>query len=208
MATLLSAGARPNLVTDPTKENLGGCTAADLAQQKGYDGLAAFLAEKCLVAQFKDMQMAGNITGNLEAIKAETSSNPGKSNEEEQNLKDTLAAYRTAAEAAARIQGAFREHELKVRSSAVRFASKEEEAKNIIAAMKIQNAFRNYETRRKIAAAARIQYRFQTWKMRREFLNLRNKAIRIQVQAMKQNLIYILSSIKTKKRNERFSTIQ
>ncbi|VVA90736.1 unnamed protein product [Arabis nemorensis] len=180
VATLLSAGARPNLVTDSTKENLGGCTAADLAQQKGYDGLAAFLAEKCLLAQFKDMQMAGNITGNLEAIKAETSSDPGNSNEEEQSLKDTLAAYRTAAEAAARIQGAFREHELKVRSSAVRFASKEEEAKNIIAAMKIQNAFRNYETRRKIAAAARIQYRFQTWKMRREFLNLRNKAIRIQ----------------------------
>ncbi|CAH2078910.1 unnamed protein product [Thlaspi arvense] len=180
VAALLSAGARPNLVTDPTKEFLGGCTAADLAQQKGYDGLAAFLAEKCLVAQFKDMKIAGNISGNLEGIKAETSTNPGHANEEEQSLKDTLAAYRTAAEAAARIQGAFREHELKVRSSAVRFASKEEEAKNIIAAMKIQHAFRNYETRRKIAAAARIQYRFQTWKMRREFLNLRNKAIRIQ----------------------------
>ncbi|CAN8231881.1 unnamed protein product [Cochlearia groenlandica] len=181
VATLLSAGARPNLVTDPTKQQLGGCTAADLAQQKGYDGLAAFLAEKCLVAQFKDMQIAGNISGNLETIKAEkSSSNPDIANEEEQSLKDTLAAYRTAAEAAARIQGAFREHELKVRSSAVRFASKEEEAKNIIAAMKIQHAFRNHEARRKIAAAARIQYRFQTWKMRREFLNMRKKAIQIQ----------------------------
>ncbi|CAB78657.1 transcription factor like protein [Arabidopsis thaliana] len=192
-------GARPNLVTDPTKEFLGGCTAADLAQQKGYDGLAAFLAEKCLVAQFKDMQTAGNISGNLETIKAEKSSNPGNANEEEQSLKDTLAAYRTAAEAAARIQGAFREHELKVRSSAVRFASKEEEAKNIIAAMKIQHAFRNFEVRRKIAAAARIQYRFQTWKMRREFLNMRKKAIRIQVQA-KANLSTVF-----KKRNEKLS---
>ncbi|CAA7045659.1 unnamed protein product [Microthlaspi erraticum] len=180
VAALLSAGARPNLVTDPTKEYLGGCTAADLAQQKGYDGLAAFLAEKCLVAQFKDMKMAGNMTGNLEGIKAETSIKSGYANEEEQSLKDTLAAYRTAAEAAARIQGAFREHELKVRSSAVKFASKEEEAKTIVAAMKIQHAFRNFETRRKIAAAARIQYRFQTWKMRREFLNMRKKAIRIQ----------------------------
>lgn len=183
VAALLSAGARPNLVTDPTKEFLGGCTAADLAQQKGYDGLAAFLAEKCLVAQFRDMQKAGNISGNLETIKAEKSSIPGNANEEEQSLKDTLSAYRTAAEAAARIQGAFREHELKVRSSAVRLSGKEEEAKTIIAAMKIQHAFRNFETRRKIAAAARIQYRFQTWKMRREFLNMRNKAIKIQVQA-------------------------
>uniref|UniRef100_A0A1J3E2T6 Calmodulin-binding transcription activator 5 n=1 Tax=Noccaea caerulescens TaxID=107243 RepID=A0A1J3E2T6_NOCCA len=180
VAALLSAGARPNLVTDPTKEYLGGCTAADLAQQKGYDGLAAFLAEKCLVAQFNDMTVAGNMTGKLEGIKAETSINSGYANEEEQSLKDTLAAYRTAAEAAARIQGAFREHELKVRSSAVKFASKEEEAKNIVAAMKIQHAFRNFETRRKITAAARIQYRFQTWKMRREFLKMRKKAISIQ----------------------------
>ncbi|KAL1223710.1 Calmodulin-binding transcription activator 6 [Cardamine amara subsp. amara] len=180
VGALLSAGARPNLVTDPTKDNLGGCTAADLAQQNGYDGLAAYLAEKCLVAQFRDMKIAGNITGNLEACKAEMS-NQDTLPEEEQNLKDALAAYRTAAEAAARIQGAFRENALKAaRSSVIQFANKEEEAKSIIAAMKIQHAFRKYDTRRKIEAAYRIQCRFQTWKMRREFLNMRRQAIRIQ----------------------------
>ncbi|KAA8523279.1 hypothetical protein F0562_009702 [Nyssa sinensis] len=40
VATLLSLGAKPNLVTDPTLEIPGGCTAADLASKKGYDGLA------------------------------------------------------------------------------------------------------------------------------------------------------------------------
>ncbi|KAL0886646.1 hypothetical protein Bca101_010629 [Brassica carinata] len=30
-----------------------------LAQQSGFDGLAAYLAEKCLVAQFIDMKIAG-----------------------------------------------------------------------------------------------------------------------------------------------------
>ena len=42
VAILLSAGVRPNLVTDPTPQNPGGCTAADLAYMKGYDGLAAY----------------------------------------------------------------------------------------------------------------------------------------------------------------------
>ncbi|AEE75886.1 Calmodulin-binding transcription activator 6 [Arabidopsis thaliana] len=180
VAALLSAGARPNLVTDSTKDNLGGCMAADLAQQNGYDGLAAYLAEKCLVAQFRDMKIAGNITGDLEACKAEML-NQGTLPEDEQSLKDALAAYRTAAEAAARIQGAFREKALKAaRSSVIQFANKEEEAKSIIAAMKIQNAFRKYDTRRKIEAAYRIQCRFQTWKIRREYLNMRRQAIRIQ----------------------------
>ncbi|XP_010524575.1 PREDICTED: calmodulin-binding transcription activator 5 isoform X2 [Tarenaya hassleriana] len=179
VAALLSAGARPNLVTDPTKKNVDGCTAADLAQQKGYDGLAAYLSEKCLVAQFKDMKIAGNISGNLETCKAEAS-NPGTLTEEEQSLKDTLTAYRTAAEAASRIQVAFREHALNVRSKAVQFGSREEEAQSIIAAMKIQHAFRNHDTRKKMAAAVRIQYRFHTWKMRREFLNMRRQVIKIQ----------------------------
>lgn len=175
MAALLSSGARPNLVTDPRKDNLGGCTAADLAQQNGFDGLAAYLAEKCLVAQFIDMRIAGNVSGDLEACKGEMSSR-GSLPDDEQNLKDALAAYRTAAEAAARIQGAFREKALKIQ-----FANREEVAKGIIAAMKIQHAFRKYDTRRKMEAAYRIQCRFQTWKTRRQFLNMRHQAIRIQV---------------------------
>ncbi|VVA97929.1 unnamed protein product [Arabis nemorensis] len=179
-ATLLSAGAKPNLVTDSRKDNLGGCTAADLAQQNGFDGLAAYLAEKGLIAQFIDMKIAGNISGNLEACKAEMS-NRGVLPEDDQTLRDALAAYRTAAEAAARIQGAFREKALKAaRSSVIQFANEEEEAKGIIAAMKIQNAFRKYDTRKKIEAAYRIQCRFQTWKMRREYLNMRRQTIRIQ----------------------------
>ncbi|KAM3337437.1 hypothetical protein P3S68_031762 [Capsicum galapagoense] len=63
VATLLSAGAKPNLVTDPTSENLGGCTASELASKNGHEGLGAYLAEKAIVAQFKDMALAGNISG-------------------------------------------------------------------------------------------------------------------------------------------------
>ncbi|XP_047337232.1 calmodulin-binding transcription activator 5 [Impatiens glandulifera] len=179
VAKLLSAGAKPSLVTDPTPEVPGGCIAADLASQGGHDGLAAYLAEKGLVQHFKDMTLAGNASGSLETANID-SGNLQNLTEEELFLKDTLAAYRTAADAAGRIQSAFREHSLKLRTEAVESASPEEEARNIIAAMKIQHAFRNFETRKKVAAAARIQHRFRTWKLRQDFLNMRRQAIKIQ----------------------------
>ncbi|KAL9161247.1 hypothetical protein ABFS82_07G008100 [Erythranthe guttata] len=179
VATLLSAGAKPNLVTDPTSQNPGGCNAADLASTNGYDGLAAYLAEKALVEQFKEMTVAGNVSGSLQTSSNEPI-NPENFTEEELYLKDTLIAYRTAADAAARINAAFREHSFKIRKQAVESSNPEIEARNIVAAMKIQHAFRKYETHKKLAAAARIQYRFRTWKIRKDFLNMRRQAIKIQ----------------------------
>ncbi|KAE9594913.1 putative transcription factor CG1-CAMTA family [Lupinus albus] len=179
VATLLSSGAKPNMVTDPTPQNPGGCTAADLAYVKGYDGLAAYLSEKSLVEQFNDMSLAGNISGSLET----STTDPVKSEnltEDQLYMKETLAAYRITAEAAARIQAAFREHSLKLRSQAIEFLSPEDEARHIVAAMKIQHAFRNFESRKMMAAAARIQHKFRAWKLRREYLHMRRQAIIIQ----------------------------
>ncbi|CAA3000778.1 Calmodulin-binding transcription activator 5 [Olea europaea subsp. europaea] len=179
VASLLSAGAKPSLVTDPTAESPGGCTAADLASKNGYDGLAAYLAESALVSHFKDMTLAGNVSGSLQTTTTDTT-DPGNFTEEELYLKDTLAAYRTAADAAARIHAAFREQSFKMQTKAVQSSNQEIEARQIVAAMKIQHAYRKYETRKKISAAARIQYRFRTWKMRKDFLNMRRQAIKIQ----------------------------
>ncbi|XP_056694691.1 calmodulin-binding transcription activator 5 isoform X4 [Spinacia oleracea] len=179
VAALLSARAKPNLVTDPTSENPGGCTSADLAAKQGFEGLAAYLSEKALVQQFEDMRIAGNAGGSLETQTYETS-NANNITEEELDLKDTLTAYRTAADAAARIQVAFREQTLKQRSKIVEFLNPETEAQYIVAAMKIQHAFRNYELRKQMAAALRIQHRFRTWKLRKDFLNMRRKVIKIQ----------------------------
>ena len=189
VAVLLSAGAKPNLVTDPTTQNPNGCTAADLASLKGYDGLAAYLSEEALVAQFNDMAVAGNASGSLQTSRTEAT-NQEKLKEDELYLKETLAAYRTAADAAGRIHTAFREHSLKVRTKAVESSNPEDEARNIVAALKIQHAFRNHETKKKMAAAAHIQYRFRTWKMRKNFLNMRRQAIKIQVNALTFLLIY------------------
>ncbi|XP_052727693.1 calmodulin-binding transcription activator 5 isoform X2 [Vigna angularis] len=179
VATLLSAGAKSNLVTDPTPKNPGGCTAADLAYMRGHDGLAAYLSEKCLVQHFNDMSLAGNISGSLETTTTDTV-NSASVTDEQQNMKDTLAAYRTAADAAARIQAAFREHNLKLRTNAVMSSNPEAEARKIVAAMKIQHAFRNFETKKMMGAAARIQCTFRTWKIRKEFLLMRRQAVKIQ----------------------------
>lgn len=179
VAFLLSAGANPSLVTDPTPKCPGGYTAADLASMQGHDGLGAYLAEKGLTAHFNAMSISGNISGSLQA--AATSIKPSDIlSEEEQLMRDSLAAYRTAADAAARIQIALREHALKVRTKAVQLENPETEALNIIAAMRIQHAYRNFNSRKRMAAAVRIQHKFRTWKIRKNFLNMRQQAIRIQ----------------------------
>ncbi|KAF8394646.1 hypothetical protein HHK36_020862 [Tetracentron sinense] len=179
VAVLLSAGARPNIVTNPTSEYPGGCTTADLASKKGYDGLAAYLAEKGLIAHFNEMTLAGNASGSLQTNATEIA-NLGNLSEEEPYLKDTLAAYQMAADVAAHIKVAFRRNSLKLQTNAVQLINPETEARNIIAAMKIQHAFRNYETQKRMKAAVEIQHKFRTWKIRTEFLNMRRQAIRIQ----------------------------
>ncbi|KAB8105443.1 hypothetical protein EE612_039305 [Oryza sativa] len=182
VATLLSAGANPSLVTDPTPESPAGLTAADLAARQGYDGLAAYLAEKGLTAHFEAMSLS-----------KDTEQSPSKTrltklqsekfehlSEQELCLKESLAAYRNAADAASNIQAALRERTLKLQTKAIQLANPEIEASEIVAAMKIQHAFRNYNRKKAMRAAARIQSHFRTWKMRRNFINMRRQVIRIQ----------------------------
>nr|XP_010938301.1 calmodulin-binding transcription activator CBT isoform X2 [Elaeis guineensis] len=184
VAALLSAGANPSLVTDPTPEFPGGCIAADLASNQGFEGLAAYLAEKGLTAHFQAMSLSGNISAPLLPSSTDKSSSenlyPENLTEQELCLRESLAAYRNAADAADRIQAAFRERALKQQTKAVQLVKPEIEAAQIVAALKIQHAFRNYSRRRIMKAAARIQSNFRTWKTRRHFLNMRKHAIKIQ----------------------------
>ncbi|KAJ8467582.1 hypothetical protein OPV22_030134 [Ensete ventricosum] len=179
VAALLSAGANPSLVTDPTTESPGGWTAADLASKQGYEGLAAYLAEKGLTAHFEAMSLSGNITTQGRSISA-TIDNSENLSEQELCLKESLAAYRNAADAADRIQSAMRERALKLQTKAVQLVKPEMEATQIVAALKIQHAFRNFNRRKMMKAAARIQSHFRTWKTRRDYVNMRKKAIKIQ----------------------------
>ncbi|KAF8700830.1 hypothetical protein HU200_034194 [Digitaria exilis] len=181
VAALLSAGANPSLVTDPTHDAPGGHTAADLAAKQGFDGLAAYLAEKGLTAHFEAMSLSKDkrSASRTQSIKQYSKEFENLS-EQELCLRESLAAYRNAADAASNIQAALRERTLKLQTKAIQLANPEIEAATIVAAMKIQHAFRNYNRKKVMRAAARIQSHFRTWQMRRNFMNMRRQAIKIQ----------------------------
>ncbi|KAL4202473.1 hypothetical protein AMTRI_Chr02g221300 [Amborella trichopoda] len=177
-AVLLSTGANASLVSDPTPDCPGGCTAADLALRKGFEGMAAYLGEKALTAHFRDMHISGHL-GSSDEASLENTNDTQNLTEEELCIRDSMAAIRTAANAASQIQAAFREHSFNLRIKAVQLAKPDYEWA-IISAMKIQNAYRAHSQRKRTAAAVRIQHRFRTWKIRREFLNMRRQVIKIQ----------------------------
>ena len=185
VAALLSAGANPSLVTDPTHDDPGGHTAADLAARQGFDGLAAYLAEKGLTAHFEAMSLSKDkrSTSRTQSIK-QISKEYENLTEQELCLRESLAAYRNAADAANNIQAALRERTLKLQTKAIELANPEIEAATIVAAMRIQHAFRNYNRKKMMRAAARIQSHFRTWQMRRNFMNMRRQAIKIQVKLL------------------------
>ncbi|CAN6199044.1 unnamed protein product [Urochloa humidicola] len=181
VAALLSAGANPSLVTDPTHDAPGGHTAADLAARQGFDGLAAYLAEKGLTAHFEAMSLSKDKRSatRTQSIK-QYSKEFENLTEQELCLRESLAAYRNAADAANNIQAALRERTLKLQTKAIQMANPENEAATIVAAMRIQHAFRNYNRKKMMRAAARIQSHFRTWQIRRNFMNMRRQAIKIQ----------------------------
>ncbi|XP_031486379.1 calmodulin-binding transcription activator 6 isoform X2 [Nymphaea colorata] len=180
VAVLLRQGGDPSLVSDPTPEYPGGCTPADLAYKNGYSGLAAYLAEKGLTEHFRKMTVAGNVRGNLQHSNSIESPGVGNLTEEDLCLKDSLAAMRTAADAASRIQEAFRQRSLKQRTKLAQETNPEAEAIRIVAALKIQHAFQRHQRKKQIEAVVRIQHKFRVWKARKDFLNMRRQAIKIQ----------------------------
>ncbi|XP_078446536.1 calmodulin-binding transcription activator isoform X2 [Wolffia australiana] len=183
VAALLSSGANPSLVTDPTPEFPGGCTASDLASKAGFEGLAAYLAEKALTAHFAAMTLSGNASRPSAPAwgeKVNPENMESGSNEQEVLLKYSLAAYRNAADAANRIHSALRDRSLRLRVKAAESSNSQSDAALIVAALKIQRAYRNHNSQKMIKAAARIQGTFRTWQARKNFLAMRRHAIKIQ----------------------------
>lgn len=90
-------------------------------------------------------------------------------------------ANRRSADGAMYIQAEFREHVLKDIKE-FQFSDPEAEARKIVAAMKIQHAFRNYKTRMMAVAATHVQHAFHAWKIREESLKIRQQTVKIQVK--------------------------
>ncbi|KAK1552677.1 hypothetical protein Q3G72_021557 [Acer saccharum] len=156
VAALLASGAFAGAVTDPTSQDRTGRTPASIAAYNGHKGLAGYLSELSLTSHLSSLTLEeSELSKGSAEIEAEIAvhsvTNGGLStNEDQLSLKDTLAAVRNAAQAAARIQSAFRAHSFRRRQH------------------------------KDAAAALSIQKKYRGWKGRKDYLAFRKKVVKIQ----------------------------
>ncbi|KAI3467723.1 hypothetical protein Pfo_024386 [Paulownia fortunei] len=193
VAALIASGASAGAVTDPNSKDPTGKTPASIAATCGHRGLAGYLSEVALTSHLSSLTLEeSELSKGSAALEAERTLNSlsrasSSKNEDQDSLKDTLAAVRNAAQAAARIQSAFRAHSFRKRrkrEAAVSIAGASGDEYSILsndiqglsAASKL--AFRN--ARDYNSAALSIQKKYRGWKGRKDFLALRQKVVKIQ----------------------------
>ncbi|GAB4839753.1 hypothetical protein Ancab_020463 [Ancistrocladus abbreviatus] len=188
VAALIASGASAGAVTDPRAQDPIGKTPASIAAARGYKGLAGYLSELALTSHLSSLTLEeselskGSANVQAEITVNNISRDNVASSEEQLSLKHTLAAVRNAAQAAARIQAAFRAHSFRKRQQqeAVVAANSFDEyglsLDEISAASKL--VFRNLHDDNK--AALSIQKNYRGWKGRKDFLSLRQKVVKIQ----------------------------
>ncbi|XVF85297.1 hypothetical protein PTKIN_Ptkin17bG0106300 [Pterospermum kingtungense] len=191
LAALIASGASAGAVTDPTSLDPTGKTAASIAASSGYKGLAGYLSEVALTSHLSSLVLEESELSKgsavLQADMAVNSISKGSlaTSEDHLSLKDTLAAVWNAAQAAARIQNAFRAHSFRKRQQKENAAAAAKVDEYGISSDEIQGlsamsklAFGN--ARDYNSAALSIQKKFRGWKGRKDFLALRRKVVKIQ----------------------------
>ncbi|XWS63886.1 hypothetical protein CRYUN_Cryun06bG0139700 [Craigia yunnanensis] len=191
VAALIASGASAGAVTDPTSQDPIGKTAASIAASSGHKGLAGYLSEVALTSHLSSLAMEeSELSKGSAAVQAEMAVNSISkgslaTSEDQLSLKDTLAAVRNAAHAAARIQNAFRTHSFRKRqqkeiaataASVDEYGISSDEIRGLSTMSKL--AFGN--PRDYNSAALSIQKKFRGWKGHKDFLALRQKVVKIQ----------------------------
>ncbi|XP_010250677.1 PREDICTED: calmodulin-binding transcription activator 4-like isoform X2 [Nelumbo nucifera] len=188
VAALLASGASAGAVTDPTSKDPTGKSPASIAAASGHKGLAGYLSEMALTSHLSSLTLEeSELSRGSAAVEAEiTVETISKRSlgaiDDQLSLKDSLAAVRNAAQAAARIQSAFRAHSFRKRQQKVAAADSVDEygfaPDDIHGLSKL--AFRNLRDHRLDKAALSIQKKYRGWKGRKDFLALRQKVVKIQ----------------------------
>ncbi|XP_073274172.1 calmodulin-binding transcription activator 2 isoform X3 [Primulina huaijiensis] len=190
VAALVSLGASPGALTDPTSEFPLGRSPADLAAASGHKGISGFLAETSLTAHLSslgvtDGQKDGSV--NVSAVKAiqtlaERVAVPDSEKDvpDALSLKDSLTAVCNATQAASRIHQiyriqSFQRKQLNIQGS--EDLSPDEKAVSLITA---KTSRLGHSAGVANTAATRIQKKFRGWRMRKEFLLIRQKIVKIQ----------------------------
>lgn len=189
VAELLASGAYAGAITDPSQQDPTGKTPASIAATYGHNGLAGYLAEVELTTHLSSLTLKESELSKCAAdVEAERTVNsiliPDLVNEDHLSSKDAIAAVRNAAQAASRIQAAFRAHSFKKRKqkeaaenvSGNEFGILDSDIEGLSAASKV--IFGNSRDHK---AALSIQKKYRGWKGRKDFLAFRQKVVKIQV---------------------------
>lgn len=189
VAVLIASGASAGAVTDPNSQDPIGKTPASIAAISGHKGLAGYLSEVSLTSHLSSLTLEeselskGSAEVEAEITVNSISNRSLQGNEDQASLKNTLAAVRNSAQAAARIQSAFRAHSFRKRQqkeagvSIDDYGISSDDIQGLSAMSKL--AFRN--PRDYNSAAVSIQKKYRGWKGRKDFLALRQKVVKIQV---------------------------
>ncbi|KAJ8648940.1 hypothetical protein MRB53_001963 [Persea americana] len=191
VAALLAAGASAGAVTDPTSQDPVGKSPASIAAACGHKGLAGYLSEVALTSHLSSLTMKeSKISEGSAAVEAERTVEsisdksiqiPADAIEDQLSLKDSLAAVRNAAQAAARIQSAFHAYSFRRRQQRAA-ASCDEHGMTAddIHGLSAASKFLGLRDHKLNTAALSIQKKYRGWKGRKEFLELRQNVVKIQ----------------------------
>ncbi|KAK9134272.1 hypothetical protein Syun_013602 [Stephania yunnanensis] len=189
VGALISLGAAPGLVTDPSPQFPAGRTPAELASSSGHKGIAGYLAEISLVTHLDTLTLKDansndapetSMVNTVRTVSERIGTQTDNSGSPDLSLKDSLTAVSNASLAAARIHQVFRVQSFQkkqlVEYGDEKFGMSDERALSLIS-IKSQRPGQHDEP---VAAAIRIQNKFRGWKGRKEFMILRQRVVKIQ----------------------------
>ncbi|KAI3919258.1 hypothetical protein MKW98_030394 [Papaver atlanticum] len=188
VVALIVAGASAGAVTDPTSEDPVGKTPGSIAISRGHKGVAGYLSELALTSHLQSLTLEENdLTKGRSDVEAEikVESLSIDCTDDHHSLRQSLAAVRNAALAAARIQNAFRAHSFRQRRQKEDLVSVFDEFGITAADIPALSAtskmgFPKLRDRVLQNAAVVIQKKYRGWSGQRTFLELKRKIILIQ----------------------------
>lgn len=192
VAFLVSLGAAPGALTDPSPEFPLGRTPADLASGNGHKGISGFLAESSLTSYLNSLtvkdkkedgrvEVSGAIAVQTVSERSATPMNFGDV-VDALSMRDSLTAVSNATQAASRIHQMFRIRSLERRRITERADDNgrlsDERALSLVAT-KTRKPGQSDPLAQ--AAATQIQKKFRGWRGKRQFLIIRQRIVKIQV---------------------------
>ncbi|XP_011097567.1 calmodulin-binding transcription activator 1-like [Sesamum indicum] len=190
VAFLISLGAAPEALTDPTPTYPAGRPPAELAASNGHKGIAGYLSESLLSSlsshisslNLEDSKESNDRGKSVETVTERIATPAGYGDlPHGLSMKDSLAAVRNATQAAARIHQVFRVQSFQRKQLEEygdgEFGMSDERALSLLA-LKTKKAGQHDQPVH--AAAVRIQNKFRSWKGRKDFLLIRQRIIKIQ----------------------------